>query len=203
MQSPCVSVTADTASPLTSSEAVSHQPATSRKRKRKRTMAGCQVEQTTTGTGTFPPHQLQSESGPIPSIKLRRVTDISWSIVRSSSTPVQGNPEPMETAPAMSAEAASTLPECISINLAAASDSRLITGNEHTSVMVQDMPEPMEDVPLTIEINSETSISEFTVSQQNELRTHLNNQEIQTVLKNAGILLKTLKDRKIQLARDR
>ena len=202
MQSLSSSLTADTAFPLTSPEAGSHQPATSRKRKRKRTMAGYQVEQTTTGTGTFPPHQLQPESGAITAIKLRRVTDNSSSIA-CSSTSVPANPEPMETAPAMSAEAASTLPECLSINLAAASDSRLITGNEHTSAMVQDMPEPMEDVPRTTEINSETSISEFTASQQNELRTHLNNQEIQTVLKNAGILLKTLKDRKIQLARDR
>ena len=156
MQSPSSSLTADTASPLTSPEAGSHQPATSRKRKRKRTMAGYQVEQTTTGTGTFPPHQLQPESGAITAIKLRRVTDNSSSIA-CSSTSVPANPEPMETQPT--------------------------------------------------EINSEVSISEFTVSQQNELRTHLNNQEIQqeiqTVLKNAGILLKTLNDRKIQLARDR
>ncbi|MGO0305315.1 hypothetical protein ACTL6P_01700 [Endozoicomonas acroporae] len=65
------------------------------------------------------------------------------------------------------------------------------------------MPEPMKDVPLTTEINSGTSISEFSVSQQNELRTHLNNQEIQAILTNAGTLLKNLKDRKIQLARDR
>ncbi|MBO9483940.1 hypothetical protein J7439_21315, partial [Salinisphaera sp. G21_0] len=63
--------------------------------------------------------------------------------------------------------------------------------------MAQVMPEPMEDVPLTTEINSQTSISEFSVSQQNELRTHLNNQEIQAILKNAGTLLKNLKDRKI------
>uniref|UniRef100_UPI001112CECF hypothetical protein n=1 Tax=Endozoicomonas atrinae TaxID=1333660 RepID=UPI001112CECF len=88
-------------------------------------------------------------------------------------------------------------------NLPTASQNWPLTGNEHSSAMVQDMPEPMEDAPLTTEINSETSISEFTVSQQNELRTHLNNQEIQTVLKNAGILLKTLNDRNIQLARDR
>ena len=164
MQSPSSSLTADTASPLISPEAGSHQPATSRKRKRKRTMAGYQVEQTTTGTGTFPPHQLQPESGAITAIKLRRVTGK---------------------------------------NLSTASQNRPLTGNEHTSAMVQDMPEPMEDAPLATEINSETSISEFTVSQQNELRTHLNNQEIQTVLKNAGILLKTLNDRNIQLARDR
>ena len=168
MQSPSSSLTADTAFPLTSPEAGSHQPATSRKRKRKRTMAGYQVEQTTTGTGEIPPHQLQPESGAITAIKLRRVTGK---------------------------------------NLPTASQNRPLTGNERTSAMVQDMPEPMEDAPLATEINSETSISEFTVSQQNELRTHLNNQEIQqeiqTVLKNAGILLKTLNDRNIQLARDR
>ncbi|MBO9481038.1 hypothetical protein [Salinisphaera sp. G21_0] len=64
------------------------------------------------------------------------------------------------------------------------------------------MPDPMEDVPLTTEI-SETSISEFSVSQQNELRTHLKKQEIQAILTNAGTFLKNLKDRKIQLARDR
>ncbi|WP_209204011.1 hypothetical protein, partial [Salinisphaera sp. G21_0] len=133
-------------------------------------MSGYQVEQTTTGTGTFPPLQLQSESGPIPPIKRRRVTDNSRSIV-CSSTSLPANPEP--------------------------SDNRLLTGNEHTSAMAQVMPEPMEDVPLTTEINSQTSISEFSVSQQNELRTHLNNQEIQAILKNAGTLLKNLKDRKI------
>ncbi|MBO9497433.1 hypothetical protein J7438_25600, partial [Thalassotalea sp. G20_0] len=164
-------------------------------------MAGRQIEQTTTGSGAFPPHQQQPESGTIPPIKLRRVTGNNSCIEHSSSTSVQGNAEPMETE---SADAASTLVgEDISINLPTASDNRLLTGNEHTSEMVQDMPVPMEDVPLTTEINSETSISEFSVSQQNELRIHLNNQEIQAVLKNAGILLKTLNDRKIQLARDR
>ena len=112
----------------------------------------------------------------------------------------------METEPAMPADAASKLPgviSSISRNLPTVSDNRLLTGNEHTSAMVQVMPEPMKDVPLTTEINSGTSISEFSVSQQNELRTHLNNQEIQAILTNAGTLLKNLKDRKIQLARDR
>ncbi|MGO0307998.1 hypothetical protein ACTL6P_15600 [Endozoicomonas acroporae] len=168
-------------------------------------MSGYQVEQTTTGTGTFPPHQLQSESGPTPPIKRRRVTDNSRSIV-CSATSLPANPEPMETEPAMSADAASKLPGVISFlsrNLPTVNDNRLLTGNEHTSAMVQVMPEPMKDVPLTTEINSETSISEFSVSQQNELRTHLNNQEIQAILTNAGTLLKNLKDRKIQLARDR
>ncbi|WBA80321.1 hypothetical protein [Endozoicomonas sp. GU-1] len=164
MQSPSSSVTADTVSPLTVTKAGRHQPANSRKQGRKRSMSGYQVEQTTTGTGTFPPHQLQSESGSIPPIKRRRVTDNSRSIV-CSATSLPANPEPMETEPVM--------------------------------------PEPMKDVPLTTEINSETSISEFSVSQQNELRTHLNNQEIQAILTNAGTLLKNLKDRKIQLARDR
>ena len=168
-------------------------------------MSGYQVEQTTTGTGTFPPHQLQSESGPIPPIKRRRVTDNSRRIV-CSATSLPASPEPMETEPAMPADAASRLPGVISFlsrNLPTVSDNRLLTGNEHTSAMVQVMPEPMKDVPLTTEINSETSISEFSVSQQNELRTHLNNQEIQAILTNAGTLLKNLKDRKIQLARDR
>ncbi|WBA87890.1 hypothetical protein [Endozoicomonas sp. GU-1] len=142
MQSPSSSVTADTASPLTATEAGRHWPANSRKQKRKRSMSGYQVKQTTTGTGTFPPHQLQSESGPIPSIKRRRVTDNSRRIVCSATS-------------------------------------------------------------LPTEINSGTSISEFSVSQQNELRTHLNNQEIQAILTNAGTLLKNLKDRNIQLARDR
>ncbi|WBA86422.1 hypothetical protein [Endozoicomonas sp. GU-1] len=164
MQSPSSSVTADTASPLTATEAGRHRPANRRKQERKRSMSGYQVEQTTTDTGTLPPHQLQSESGPIPPIKRRRVTDNSRSIV-CSATSLPANPEPMETEPAM--------------------------------------PEPMKDVPLTTEINSETSISEFSVSQQNELRTHFNNQEIQAILTNAGTLLKNLKDRKIQLARDR
>ncbi|WBA82608.1 hypothetical protein [Endozoicomonas sp. GU-1] len=205
MQSPSSSVTADTASPLTSTEAGRHQPANSRKQERKRSMSGYQVEQTTTGTGTFPPHQLQSESGPIPSIKRRRVTDNSRRIV-CSATSLPTNPEPMETEPAMPAAPASRLPgviSSISRNLPTVSDNRLLTGNEHTSAMVQVMPEPMKDVPLTAEINSGTSISEFSVSQQNELRTHLNNQEIQAILTNAGTLLKNLKDRKIQLARDR
>ena len=205
MQSPSSSVTADTASPLTSTEAGRHQPANSRKQERKRSMSGYQVEQTTTGTGTFPPHQLQSESGPIPPIKRRRVTDNSRSIV-CSATSLPANPEPMETEPAMPADPASRLPgviSSISRNLPTVSDNRLLTGNEHTSAMVQVMPEPMKDVPLTTEINSGTSISEFSVSQQNELRTHLNNQEIQAILTNAGTLLKNLKDRKIQLARDR
>ncbi len=122
-----------------------------------------------------------------------------------SATSLPANPEPMETEPAMPADAASRLPGVISSlsrNLPTVSDNRLLTGNEHTSAMVQVMPEPMKDVPLTTEI-SETSISEFSVSQQNELRTHLNNQEIQAILTNAGTLLKNLKDRKIQLARDR
>ena len=205
MQSPSSSITADTASPLTATEAGRHQPANSRKQERKRSMSGYQVEQTTTGTGTFPPHQLQSESGPIPSIKRRRVTDNSRRIV-CSATSLPANPEPMETEPAMPADAASRLPgviSSISRNLPTVSDNRLLTGNEHTSAMVQVIPEPMKDVPLTTEINSETSISEFSVSQQNELRTHLNNQEIQAILTNAGTLLKNLKDRKIQLARDR
>ncbi len=205
MQSPSSSVTADTVSPLTSTEAGRGELTTSRNGKRKRTMAGSTVEQTATGTGAFPPHQQQPESGAIPPIKLRRVTEKSWGIVCSSAS-VQESPEPMETEPAMPADAASRLPgmiNSISRNLPTASDNRPLTGNEHTSAMVQDMPEPMEDVPLTTGINSETSISAFSVSQQNELRTHLNNQEIQAVLKNAGILLKTLNDRKIQLARDR
>ncbi|MBO9484729.1 hypothetical protein, partial [Salinisphaera sp. G21_0] len=202
MQSPSSSATADTVSRLTSTEAGRDEPSTSRKRKRKRSMAGRQIEQTTTGTGAFPPHQQQPESGTIPPIKLRRVTGNNSCIERSSSTSVQGNPEPMETDSAMPADAASTLPG-IAINLPTDSDNRPLTGNEHTSEMVQDMPVPMEDVPLTTEINSETAISEFSESQQNELRIHLNNQEIQAVLKNAGILLKTLNDRKIQLARDR
>ena len=123
-----------------------------------------------------------------------------------SATSLPANPEPMETEPAMPADAASKLPgviSSISRNLPTVSDNRLLTGNEHTSAMVQVMPEPMKDVPLTTEINSGTSISEFSVSQQNELRTHLNNQEIQAILTNAGTLLKNLKDRKIQLARDR
>ncbi|WBA82499.1 hypothetical protein [Endozoicomonas sp. GU-1] len=205
MQSPSSSVTADTASPLTATEAGRHRPADSRKQERKRPMSGYQVEQTTTGTGTFPPHQLQSESGPIPPIKRRRVTDNSRRIV-CSATSLPANPEPMETEPAMPADPASRLPGVISFlsrNLPTVSDNSLLTGNEHTSAMVQVMPEPMKDVPLTTEINSETSISEFSVSQQNELRTHLNNQEIQAILKNAGTLLKNLKDRKIQLTRDR
>ncbi|WBA82097.1 hypothetical protein [Endozoicomonas sp. GU-1] len=205
MQSPSSSVTADTASPLTATETGRHRPANSRKQERKRSMSGYQVEQTTTGTGTFPPHQLQSESGSIPPIKRRRVTDNSRRIV-CSATSLPANPEPMETEPAMPADAASRLPGVISFlsrNLPTVSDNRLLTGNEHTSAMVQVMPEPMKDVPLTTEINSGTSISEFSVSQQNELRTHLNNQEIQAILTNAGTLLKNLKDRKIQLARDR
>ncbi|WBA87672.1 hypothetical protein [Endozoicomonas sp. GU-1] len=205
MQSPSSSVTADTASPLTATEAGRHRPANSRKQERKRSMSGYQVKQTTTGTGTFPPHQLQSESGPIPSIKRRRVTDKSRRIV-CSATSLPANPEPMETEPAMPADTASRLPGVISSlsrNLPTVSDSRLLTDNEHTSAMVQVMPEPMKDVPLTTEINSGTSIAEFSVSQQNELRTHLNNQEIQAILTNAGTLLKNLKDRKIQLARDR
>ncbi|WBA82095.1 hypothetical protein [Endozoicomonas sp. GU-1] len=205
MQSPSSSVTADTASPLTATETGRHRPANSRKQERKRSMSGYQVEQTTTVTGTLPPHQLQSESGPIPSIKRRRVTDNSRRIV-CSATSLPANPEPMETKPAIPADAASRLPGVISFlsrNLPTLSDNRLLTGNEHTSAMVQVMPEPMKDVPLTTEINSGTSISEFSVSQQNELRTHLNNQEIQAILTNAGTLLKNLKDRKIQLARDR
>ncbi len=123
-----------------------------------------------------------------------------------SATSLPANPEPMETEPAMPADAASRLPGVISSlsrNLPTVSDNRLLPGNEHTSAMVQVMPEPMKDVPLTTEINSGTSISEFSVSQQNELRTHFNNQEIQAILTNAGALLKNLKDRKIQLARDR
>ncbi|WBA80096.1 hypothetical protein [Endozoicomonas sp. GU-1] len=205
MQSPSSSVTAGTASPLTATKARRHRPANSRKQDRKRSMSGYRVEQTTTVTGIFPPHQLQSESGPIPSIKRRRVTDNSRRIV-CSATSLPANPEPMETEPAMPADPAARLPGVISFlsrNLPIVSDNRLLTGNEHTSAMVQVMPESMKDVPLTTEINSGTSISEFSVSQQNELRTHLNNQEIQAILKNAGTLLKNLKDRKIQLARDR
>ncbi|MBO9484639.1 hypothetical protein, partial [Salinisphaera sp. G21_0] len=168
MQSPFTSATADTVSRLTSTEAGRDEPSSSRKHKRKRSIAGRQIEQTTTATGAFPPHQQQSESGTIPPIKLRRVTGNNSCIERFSSTSVQGNPEPMETDSGMSADAASTLVgEGISINLPTASDNRLLTGNEHTSEMVQDMPVPMEDVPLTTEINSETSISEFSVSQQN------------------------------------
>ncbi|WBA80095.1 hypothetical protein [Endozoicomonas sp. GU-1] len=205
MQSPSSSVTAGTASPLTATKARRHRPANSRKQDRKRSMSGYRVEQTTTVTGIFPPHQLQSESGPIPSIKRRRVTDNSRRIV-CSATSLPANPEPMETEPAMPADPAARLPGVISFlsrNLPIVSDNRLLTGNEHTSAMVQVMPEPMKDVPLTTENNSETSISEFSVSQQNELRTHFNNQEIQAILTNAGTLLKNLKDRKIQLARDR
>ncbi|MBO9497655.1 hypothetical protein J7438_26745, partial [Thalassotalea sp. G20_0] len=153
MQSPSSSATAaDTVSRLISTEAGRDEPSTNRKRKRKRSMAGRQIEQTTTGTGAFPPHQQQPESGTIPPIKLRRATGNNSCIERSSSTSVQGNPEPMETDSAMSADAASTLPG-IAINLPTASDNRPLTGNEHTSEMVQDMPVPMEDVPLTTEIN--------------------------------------------------
>ncbi|MBO9497261.1 transposase, partial [Thalassotalea sp. G20_0] len=110
MQSTSSSATADTVSRLTSTEAGRDEPSTSHKRKRKRSMAGRQIEQTTTGTGAFPPHQQQPESGTIPSIKLRRVTGNNSCIERSSSTSVQGNPEPMETDSAMPADAASTLP---------------------------------------------------------------------------------------------
>ena len=55
-------------------------------------MAGRQVEQTTTSAK-----------------KLRRITGDNWSIERSSSTLVQGNPEPMETEPAIAPGRRSTI----------------------------------------------------------------------------------------------
>ena len=78
---------------------------------------------------------------------------------------------------------------------------KCVTANEHTSAMMQEMPEPMADDPLTADINNQTSISKFSVSQQEELLAHFNNQEVQALLDSVVILLKTLFDRRIELAK--
>ncbi len=217
MQSSSSSSNANTASPLTFVDAGSDDPTVRPKRKRKRTMAGYQLKQTTTGTETFLPHQQQREPGTIPPIKLRRVTDNSWRVV-GSSTGEQGSGVPLAGEPDMPADAASrgaAVVGSLSGNPPTASDNSPLTGDAQTSTMAQDMPGPMdipepmdmpghiESVPPTTAPDLDKLISEFTVSQQNNLRTHLTKPEIQAVLNNAEILLKTLNDRNIKLSRDR
>ncbi len=211
MQSSSSSSNANTASPLTFVDAGSDDSTVKPKRKRKRTMAGYQLKQTTTGTETFLPHQQQREPGTIPPIKLRRVTGNSWRVA-GSSTGEQGSGVPLAGEPDMSADAASrgaAVVGSLSGNPPTASDNSPLTGDTQTSTIVQDMPEPMdmpghiESVPLTTAPDLDKLISEFTVSQQNDLRTHLTKPEIQAVLNNAEILLKTLNDRNIKLSRDR
>ncbi len=222
MQSSSSSSNANTASPLTFVDAGSDDTTVRPKRKRKRTMAGYQLKQTTTGTETFLPHQQQREPGTIPPIKLRRVTDNSWRVAGSSAAE-QGSGVPLAGEPDMPADAAfggAAVVGSLSGNPPTVSDNSPLTGDAQTSAMVQDMPESMnmpgpmdmpghidmpghESVPPTTAPDLDKLISEFTVSQQNDLRTHLTNPEIQPVLNNAEILLKTLNDRNIQLSQDR
>ena len=201
MQSSSSAISADRASSLTSSEAGEGESTVKRNCNSKRTRAGFQVTQTTTmGSEMVSQQPLEDR----PPSKRKCLVNKDWKI-ESSSTLRQSGLESMETETPLSTDAAFTpskgINNAISINLPTVSDNGASASNERSSVIRQDMPEAVGSASLTIDIDA--LISKFSASQQQELRTHCSNPAIQAVLQSAERLLKTLNDRKIQLAQDR
>ena len=180
----------------------------SQKRKRKRSSTRYQVGHTTSAYKILPKHQQPPEQPLIPPIKLRRVYDDHRRVV--SSFGEQSTQEPMETEPAITAHTGS-LPIAVtgppSENPQPTSGNTLPATSETTPAAVRENIELIEEDDLT-EIPPEV-LSMFLPEHQAALQEHLINENLETnqplkmVVQNAERLLKTLRERKIELSKNR
>ena len=184
----------------------------SQKRQRKRNRAGYQVGQTTAAS-ILPRHQQPPEQPLAPPIKLRRVDDGRRMVFEE---PAQ---EPMETEPAITARTGS-LPVAVFVaspeNPQPTGGNILSTTSETTPTPVRENIEPVEDdYPAQIppaQIPPEV-LSKFLPEHQEALREHLINNNLETrqdlkerlkiVVQNAEKLLEMLRQRKIELSKNR
>ena len=184
----------------------------SQKRQRKRNRAGYQVGQTTAAS-ILPRHQQPPEQPLAPPIKLRRVDDGRRMVFEE---PAQ---EPMETEPAITARTGS-LPVAVFVaspeNPQPTGGNILSTTSETTPTPVRENIEPVEDdYPAQIppaQIPPEV-LSKFLPEHQEALREHLINESLETrqdlkerlktVVQNAEKLLEILRERRIELSKNR
>ena len=179
----------------------------SQKRKRKRSSTGYQVGQATSAYKILPKHQQPPEQPLIPPIKLRRVYDDHRRVV--SSFGEQSTQEPMATEPTITAH-----PEPLPVTVAGPqsenpqpTNGNITSTSETIPVPVRENIEPMEEDGLPA-IPSEV-LSMFMPKHQAALQEHLINENLETnqrlkmVVQNAERLLKTLRERKIELSKNR
>uniref|UniRef100_UPI0021480C95 hypothetical protein n=1 Tax=Endozoicomonas sp. ONNA2 TaxID=2828741 RepID=UPI0021480C95 len=183
----------------------------SKKRQRKRSRAGYQVEQTTIAANILTKHQKHqkhqkfTEQPLTPPIKLRRVHDGRSVVSSIGEQPAQ---EPMETEPAITARTESLT---VAVFGLPSENPQPTSGNipssETTPTPGCENIEPME-VDDPAEIPSEV-LSMFLPEHQEAIQVNLINenleinQHLNIVVENAEKLLKMLSERKIELSKNR